>query len=154
MWQYNYFEQTELYHYGVPGMKWGHRKQRDVQGVGRVRSAGAAKSGSGSSGSSGTKNAPKTREQAKNDAVNRRERGKKIAAGVLVGIGVAGVATAAVVAARKKGIQKQIKLIDEHNAWENWHANNVKAAGQHYEPRYLEYPKSAYSISQRIRRGI
>ena len=26
MWEYKYYNPTELYHYGVKGMKWGHRK--------------------------------------------------------------------------------------------------------------------------------
>lgn len=36
MWEYNYSYSNELYHHGVKGMRWGHRKQR--QQVGFVRS--------------------------------------------------------------------------------------------------------------------
>ena len=36
MWQYNYdyydLDSDELMHYGIPGMKWGHRRYQDEDG--------------------------------------------------------------------------------------------------------------------------
>lgn len=42
MWEYNYTQQSyELYHYGVPGMRWGHRKYYNSNGS--LNSAGKAR---------------------------------------------------------------------------------------------------------------
>ena len=71
----------ELYHYGVPGMKWGHKR--------------------------GTKQSEKPNQSSK----PKSSKGRKIAAGVLAGIGAVGVAAIAakVTNQRKTAVQNTIQ---------------------------------------------
>ena len=70
MWEYNYtVSSDELYHYGVKGMRWGHRKARPIATTGR-RSA--------SSKNKGYKNTPEY--QAK---VAKRKKALKVGAAVV-----------------------------------------------------------------------
>ena len=41
MWEYNYNYSNELYHYGVKGMRWGHRKAQRYEGKARNARASA-----------------------------------------------------------------------------------------------------------------
>ena len=87
----------ELYHYGVPGMKWGHRKKyvTDTDNDKKARLE--------------TKKQP-TQEEAKAKAV----KGKKIALGVLAGIGAVGIGAAAAygISKAKKGGKPKVSGFD------------------------------------------
>lgn len=79
---------NELYHYGVPGMKWGRRKQKPVSS-GRTRSAQ-------------TKSAATDSDEARRLA--RKKKAKKAA---IVGAAVVGTALAAYGAYKLHGLHKQ-----------------------------------------------
>ena len=70
----------ELYHYGIPGMRWGHKK-----------------------GPKASSSQSKPKKQKKElTPEEKKARGKKIAAGVLIGVGAMAVTAAAVYATKKR----------------------------------------------------
>ena len=86
----------ELYHYGIPGMRWGHKK--------------------------GPKKSEKSVKKSKTKS--KLSKGKKIAAGVLAGIGAAGVAGIAALSRTDKGQQfifdTSIKVMNKLGAFDEY----------------------------------
>lgn len=81
MWQYNY--SPELYHYGVLGMKWGHRKDKKVESYTIKTKNGEdltlKRKQYGLFGKSLEKISPKTKEAHKNEySYNAYVNGKKV----------------------------------------------------------------------------
>lgn len=124
MWQYNYtnYDAPELYHYGVKGMRWGHRKAIEkYQRKARISSDSAKEwdeMADYAEQRGKTKRAAKYRKYAAEDRANaerytkvakansviREERvaiGKTKAKRLMLTIGVAAAATGAVVAGKK-----------------------------------------------------
>ncbi len=101
MWTYNYTE--ELYHYGIPGMKWGHRKARPIdvarnkyrmsksQAMGNYRTAKAQAKAQAKA------DVEKAKQEYKNSPEYKANQAKraKIKKAVTVGTAVAGTALAA-----------------------------------------------------------
>lgn len=69
----------ELYHYGVPGMRWGYKK-----------------------GPKSPTSQSKPKQKKELTPEEKKARGKKIAAGVLIGIGATAVTAAAIYATKKR----------------------------------------------------
>ena len=85
VWKYTY--QDELYHYGVPGMRWGHRKARPVS-TERARMQSAKKAQQANKDEAAYKRAKK---QYKQTDEYKAKRAKAVKAGAVV----AGTALAA-----------------------------------------------------------
>ena len=73
-----HYDSSELYHYGVPGMKWGQRKQR-------VQVSGGGRLGRGSQASASSTSAKVARDKKKS----------RVKKGIAIGAAVAGTALAA-----------------------------------------------------------
>ena len=100
MWTYNYSIQNELYHYGIPGMKWGHRKARpiDVARNNYRMAKSQAMSNYRTSKAQAKAQAKADVEKAKQEYKNSPEyqaKKAKIKKAVKVGVAVAGTALAA-----------------------------------------------------------
>lgn len=94
MWQYNYSD--ELYHYGVPGMRWGRRKGGIIGK--KKKTPGYSVDGDGLTN--------KSKKYGTIVNSNQISRGKSAAKGILKTLGVATIATAASIAVTYGAIYK------------------------------------------------
>ena len=115
----------ELYHWGVKGMRWGHKK-----------------------GPKTSSNHQTTKQKRELTPEEKKARGKKIAAGVLVGIGATAVTTAAIYATKKrKDAVKSAMLKMELKSM-----YNPKRAA--HLPRHREAWNMLQTINAKNKRGI
>lgn len=122
MWEYNYNYSTELYHYGVKGMRWGHRRYRNEdgslnrKGIKKYAKAGYAKDSRNSNASASrsvhkaySKALYKTSSKNQNEAraerylADRKTEGRKKVAKSMAIVG--GIAAADLAITRGKGLK-------------------------------------------------
>lgn len=160
MWQYNYnYGSNELYHYGIPGMRWGHRKAIQPSGTG-LRRFGRNKPTAQAGAQPGAKpvkakskhrinlenkyKAKGMSQSAAEKKANGRIKAEKSLA-VIAGLSVAAAGTYALAKrAKNKRILEAMRLRDESNKYANrWFEDQVKQ-----NERMLKGPNKLLSTTQ------
>lgn len=115
---------NELKHYGVPGMRWGHRKASGIVAskpkgdrgnwgrdpMSKRKQKWIDDNGINPNRPYGTKSGLNVKSRSHNKQISK---GKKVAGGILVGLGTASVAAIAVTAATRAVVKKAMGQIWE-----------------------------------------